>query len=82
MSQCQDAAETGCAPVARGWEQGVEEEKDVMLELNATEEIILFTSYKELEMAKASLETEWALTIKKKIWEIWRHCSVFALDSE
>lgn len=35
MSQCQDAAETGCAPVARGWEQGVEEEEDVMLELNA-----------------------------------------------
>lgn len=54
MSQCQDAAETGCAPVARGWEQGVEKEEDVMLELHATEEMIPFTSYKELEMVKIS----------------------------
>jgi len=66
ISQCQDAAETGCAPVARGWEQGVEEEEDMMLELHTTEERIHFNSYKELEMVKISLEIEWATTKKKR----------------
>lgn len=54
MSQCQYAAETGCAPVARVWEQGVEEEEDVMLELYALRKLLF---YKDLEMEKTMDES-------------------------
>lgn len=44
----------------------MEEEEDVNLELNATE-IILITSYKELEMVKASWGNRTSTDDQKKI---------------
>lgn len=53
MSQCQDAAETGCAPVAKGWEQAVKEEEHEMLKLHAmAKKKYLYTSDKKLEIEK------------------------------
>lgn len=82
MSQCQDAAETGWAPVARVWEQGVEEEEDAMLELYEPRTLFFLPWLQgawDGENCGWKQDEHWQSKIKFKIW---RHClSRFALDS-